>query len=273
MKSPKMILAFSGFNDPGNGANAVIDYLLEIWGHEKTTSFDSSAFLDLRLHKPEIRINHKKRSLVWPSTVFHASHILDENDIESYEPVILAHAYEPVSNWKNYIYKILTMAEELEVSEIITLGTTLSEIPHTRPMHATVTDDGYGDPFGPDYEGITGTLGAFVYIAHKRGFKTTSIWSTTPHYLNKTPAPSSTLALLHKLEDVLSITIPTKDLVNAIKEWEIGINKLLDSDKDMSMYVKKLEENKDRADIPNATGDSIAKEFERYLRHYNLSDE
>ena len=35
---------------------------------------------------------------------------------------------------------------------------------------------------------------------------------------------------------------------------------------EIAAYVQQLEEAKDTTDLPEATGDAIAKEFERYLR-------
>ena len=37
-------------------------------------------------------------------------------------------------------------------------------------------------------------------------------------------------------------------------------------DSDVAEYVKALEESKDSSDLPEATGESIARELERFLR-------
>jgi hypothetical protein len=37
-------------------------------------------------------------------------------------------------------------------------------------------------------------------------------------------------------------------------------------DEEISDYVRALEETQDTAELPEATGEAIAKEFERYLR-------
>ena len=38
------------------------------------------------------------------------------------------------------------------------------------------------------------------------------------------------------------------------------------SDEEVAEYVQSLEEAQDTADLPEASGDAIAREFERYLR-------
>ena len=37
-------------------------------------------------------------------------------------------------------------------------------------------------------------------------------------------------------------------------------------DTDVAEYVRSLEEERDAADLPEATGDAIARDFERYLK-------
>jgi hypothetical protein len=49
-------------------------------------------------------------------------------------------------------------------------------------------------------------------------------------------------------------------------EWEKTVNELAAEDSDVAEYVKALEESKDAAELPDISGDVIAKEFERYLR-------
>jgi hypothetical protein len=48
--------------------------------------------------------------------------------------------------------------------------------------------------------------------------------------------------------------------------WESNVNELTAEDEDISAYVRGLEEAKDTAELPEASGDAIAREFERYLR-------
>ena len=44
------------------------------------------------------------------------------------------------------------------------------------------------------------------------------------------------------------------------------MDKLAADDSEVGDYVRELERSKDEAEIPIATGDSIAREVERYLR-------
>ena len=44
------------------------------------------------------------------------------------------------------------------------------------------------------------------------------------------------------------------------------MNELARDDEEIADYVAQLEEEQDTAELPEASGDAIAKDFERYLR-------
>ena len=54
--------------------------------------------------------------------------------------------------------------------------------------------------------------------------------------------------------------------------WERGVDELAEEDEDIADYVRALEETRDTADLPEANGEEIAREFERYLKR-NRTDE
>ena len=45
-----------------------------------------------------------------------------------------------------------------------------------------------------------------------------------------------------------------------------GVDELAAEDEEVAEYVRQLEEARDTADLPEASGDAIAREFERFLR-------
>jgi hypothetical protein len=74
------------------------------------------------------------------------------------------------------------------------------------------------------------------------------------------------LALLHRVEELLDVSIPLEDLPEDARAWERGVDELADADGEIGEYVRQLEEAKDTAELPEASGEAIAREFERYLR-------
>ena len=119
------------------------------------------------------------------------------------------------------------------------------------------------------YEGPTGILGIIQDGCMRRGIDAISLWAAVPHYASNSPSPKASLALINALEDFLEVSIPLGSLQLLSDEWEKSVNELAAEDSDVANYVKALEESKDAADLPDVSGDSIAREFERYLRRQN----
>jgi hypothetical protein len=56
------------------------------------------------------------------------------------------------------------------------------------------------------------------------------------------------------------------DLPEDARAWQRGAEELAADDPDVAEYVQQLEEVRDAADLPEASGEAIAREFQRYLR-------
>ena len=68
------------------------------------------------------------------------------------------------------------------------------------------------------------------------------------------------------------MTIPLGDLPEDARAWERGVDELAEEDEDVRDYVRALEETRDTADLPEASGEAIAREFERYLKRRGSDD-
>jgi hypothetical protein len=60
--------------------------------------------------------------------------------------------------------------------------------------------------------------------------------------------------------------MPIGDLADDARAWERGVDELAAEDEDVADYVRALEETRDTAELPEASGEAIAREFERYLK-------
>jgi predicted ATP-grasp superfamily ATP-dependent carboligase len=173
--------------------------------------------------------------------------------------------------WKSFVEDILANGLAQGALSVITLGAMLADVPHTRPMpiHGSTTDDAIKTRCGfasPSYEGPTGITGVLTHEAARNGLATTSLWAAIPHYVSQSPCPKAVLALLNSLEDVLGTAIPLGDFPDEARAWQRSCDELASDDADISEYVTTLEQQVDAQDLPAASGEAIAKEFERYLR-------
>jgi len=276
LRNPVMIMAFSGWNDAAEAASGAVEHLLSGWGDrndevvpELIADVESEEFYDFQVNRPVVSIDESEiRSITWPTTqVFGLSIPTMPRDL------VVVTGVEPSMRWKSFTSELLDLADDLEVSLIVTLGSLLADTPHTRPI--TVTGTGAHPSIATrlgvsvsKYAGPTGILGVIQDGCMRRGIDAISLWAAVPHYASNAPSPKATLALINTLEDFLDISIPLSDLEENADAWEKEVNDLAAEDTEVAEYVKALEESKDAAELPDVSGDSIAKEFERYLRRH-----
>ena len=153
---------------------------------------------------------------------------------------------------------------------MVLLGALLADSPHPpgaggpRGLDPALAADLRAEPV--DYKGPTGIVGVLQHACADAGIPAVSLWASVPHYVAQPPCPKATLALIRGVEDVLDVSLPLADLPQEARAWERGVDELAEQDTEVADYVRTLEEAKDATDLPEASGDAIAREFERYLR-------
>jgi proteasome assembly chaperone (PAC2) family protein len=270
LTDPVMIAAFEGWNDAGEAASSTIAHLREVWQAELLVELDAEEYYDYQVNRPHIHLDDSGvRHLDWPATRVYVARVpLYPRDL------VLVQGIEPNMRWQQFTREILGLAAELDVTLVVTLGALLSDNPHTRPVPVTGTtaEVNLAADLGLEpstYEGPTGIVGVIQEACDRFGLPSISLWAAIPHYVGQPPSPKGTLALVRKVEDVLDIPVPLNDLVEEARAWEIGVDELADDDDEVAEYVRQLEQARDTTDLPEASGEAIAREFERYLRRRN----
>ena len=267
LRSPVLIAAFEGWNDAADAATAAVDHLLDVWNGELVAVIDPEDFYDFQVNRPTVSSGDDGgRRITWPS-----SQLSIASPPGSDRDVILLRGIEPNMRWRQFCAELLAGADELGAALCVTLGALLADTPHTRPIpvSGTTTDVDLRERLDLEestYEGPTGIVGVFQDACVSTGMPAVSIWAAVPHYVAQPPCPKATLALLGMVEDVLGLTIPLGDLAEDAKAWERGVDELAAEDDEIGEYVRALEESRDTADLPEASGEAIAREFERYLK-------
>jgi proteasome assembly chaperone (PAC2) family protein len=262
-----MLAAFEGWNDAGEAASDALRYLNKLWGGKKVASIDADEYYDFHFTRPTIRrTSSGERKIKWPSTRIYKASAPDAN-----VDVIFVQGTEPSYKWRAYTAELLVHAEALHVDYVILVGALLAAVPHSRPIPvSTSTDDSAlrerMNLEASQYEGPVGIVGVLSEVALLAGLPTVSLWAAVPHYVAQAPSPKAQLALLHKIEELLQVPLDTHELAEEADAWERGVDELATEDPEIAAYVRQLEEAKDTADLPEASGESIAREFERYLK-------
>jgi predicted ATP-grasp superfamily ATP-dependent carboligase len=169
------------------------------------------------------------------------------------------------------VEELLEAARDLEVERVVTLGALLADTPHTRPVpvSGTCSDPEIAARLGYEpssYEGPTGIVGVLQDACQRAGIPAISLWAAVPHYVAQPPCPKATLALLTRIEDILDVPVPLGELPEEARAWQDGVAALAAEDDEVAAYVRQLEDAQDTVDLPEASGEAIAREFERFLR-------
>ena len=280
-----LVVAFEGWNDAGEAASNAVRTLEEQLELSPIARVDPEDYFDYQFNRPTISLDDDgNRVLEWPGVTMYGP---TDPDATAFVPlaadaelsvtgdngsnVYLLVGTEPSRGWKTFVAEILESVEAHGITSIVFLGSMLADVPHTRPISVFVSSENaqVREELAIErstYEGPVGILSALGDAAHKAGIPTLSIWASVPHYVHNAPSPKATLALIDKLEEIIDVVIPRGDLVVEAAAWETGIDALASDDDDMTSYIEQLEQARDTVDSPEASGEAIANEFEKYLR-------
>jgi proteasome assembly chaperone (PAC2) family protein len=267
LNDPIVVAAFEGWNDAGECATGVIEHLASIWDGQVVATMDPEEYYDFQVNRPKLSLVNGVRTLSWPTTK-----VMMVRDTPVGRDILLVLGIEPSVRWRSYSAEILAFAVHHGARTLITLGGLLADVPHTRPIPVGVTSEDdelralADDIERSSYEGPSGIVGVLHDQARQCDLPSMSFWAAVPHYAGGAPSPKASLALLGRLEEVLSCVIDEGELLEQARAWERGVDELAATDDEVAEYVESLEQAQDTADLPEASGDAIAKEFERYLR-------
>jgi proteasome assembly chaperone (PAC2) family protein len=287
---PALVAAFSGWNDAGNAATDAVRWLTRTFRGAPCATLDPEEYLDFQAARPMVEVvNGVLRDMTWPELTFSTARVpTRERDL------VLLLGVEPNLRWRAFCDDIVTVAHAFSCETIVTLGALLGDTPHSRPIRCTgsATDEVLAARLGMQrsrYEGPTGIVGVVHDSVRRSDFASASVWAPVPHYVASAPSPKATRALLDRLSDLLDLGLDLTDLDIASAAWERSVADVVASDNDVTSYVTRLEQRYDEQeanglvdpdedadeddedwldedDLP--TGDSLAEDFERYLREY-----
>lgn len=261
-----LVVAFEGWNDAGDSATTAAQMIVDQRGHEPVLDIDPEEFFDFHIARPEVEHDTDgSRYLVWPTVTLFAPLKGDEDS-----PMVML-GHEPSRLWKSFASQMVDHALTHGVEAIVFLGAMLADVPHSRPVKVTSTSDDpaireHFDIEKSSYEGPVGVLTVLSLAAQEAGIPSLHLWAHVPHYVHTSPSPKVTLALLEELETTVGIVTDRSDLEEEAKRWEEGIDALASDDDDMTAYIEGLEKARDTAEAPEAKGEAIAEEFEKYLQ-------
>src|SRR5918995_628353 len=228
LRRPVLIAAFRGWNDGGQGASLAAGFLARTWHAARFGDIDPENFFDFQETRPHVSlVDGVTRQIDWPDNAFyHAAIPGAERD------ALLLLGVEPNVRWRTFTNLVTDLAGDLGVELVVTLGSLLADVPHTRPSPVTgsASDAELVTKLGLQasrYEGPTGIVGV-----------------------------------------LLGTDIDTSELEEASESYSQQVTEAVAADPETAAYVEELEQRTEEieseADLPS--GDAIAAELTRFLR-------
>lgn len=289
-----LVTSFEGWSDAGTAASSAVSHLASALNISLIDQLDAERFVDFQFQRPRARINDQgERELDWPNTklwgpiaspgasepdplsddlepggALQRVLSLDGNPVEE---IYVLTGVEPARYWREYVDELMTIVMTWEIDLVIIVGSMFSDTPHSRPVPVNVyslQEDVRAkfDAKRSDYEGPVGIGAVFEDALRHSGVDVLTLFAQIPHYVHSMPSPKATLAILDTLEELINLVIPHGNLISDAQQWENQVSLLTQQDEEMQGYIERLEAERDTVESPEATGDALAYEFEKFLQ-------
>ena len=271
---PSCIVSFIGWADAQEGASRAIRYLVESLPAKKFAQLDPEEFYDFTLVRPTVHNSAEgQRVLRWPSNEFFYWRSPDGS-----KELVLFLGTEPNLKWRTYTSALLSVLEPYDLQQVISLGSLLDAVPHTR--ETTLSGGANKEELkarleglrimASNYQGPVGITSAFMDACTKADLNYLSIWGHAPHYVQRSPNYNVAKALVGQVSQVFGLELPLDELERKGQAFEAEVTKAISSSVEVSAYVKRLEREHDEALSRREEGlpppEAVIEDVERFLR-------
>ena len=273
LRSPVVVVAFTGWSDTGTVTTDVARHLIDASKAERFISVDPEEYFVFTETRPEVRlVEGGLREITWPTNEAWAARLKDSpNDL------VAITGTEPNLRWEPFAARFASAIAALEPSLVCTLVARPAATPHTRPIpvSGSAADTTLARRYGLSpsrYQGPTGIIGVLHDAMRKHGLPLVSLAASVPHYLSVDENPPATLALLRALEPMVGFVPPLDELESASAAFVERVDEASSDDAQIVQYVRALEEQYQEGDTPaippdsDLSADDILRDVEDLLR-------
>lgn len=248
LRDPILIAGWAGWNDAGESATSAVRFMRRRWRARAVAEVDAEEFYDFTQARPRVRLEAGERVLDWPENIVYA--FRSEGDGPDF---LLLSGIEPHLQWERYCDAVLEICRFFGVRAVITLGALLAEASHSRPISVSGSSEdeelrarlGLPPPRTPGYQGPTGIVGVFSQAARRHGHATASMWANVPYYVQASPNPKGSLALLEQLNHSLGLGLQLHDLEVFVARFDAQVQEEVDKNPGMAEYARRIAEEAD----------------------------
>jgi len=272
LRRPVLVAAFAGWNDAGDAASAAVEFVSASFEPREIAHIDPDEFVDFTSVRPTVRLAEgTTRQIEWPATTVSAATVPGADG-----DLAILQGAEPSLRWRRYCEAVVEVARAIDARMVITLGSLLADVPHTRPVSITgiASDAALVDRLGfehTSYEGPTGIVGVLHHECAVAGLPSVSLWASVPHYVAAAPNPKVALALVRAFEGAAGVVVDAGELESAAEDYERQVSAAVASDPEVRAFVERLESamdevSEDSPPVKLPSPDTIASDFQRFLR-------
>jgi hypothetical protein len=261
-----MIACFDGWVDAAEAASSAVAHVAA--DAEPMVTFDPDAIFDYRSRRPVLDVQDGRLSdLRWPELAIR--HVpVDGRDL------LIFSGAEPDLRWQELASDVAALVASLGVALWVSLGAVPGAVAHTMPVPvmATASQDGLlGPRTPPGPEGLlrvpSAALSALEMAVSGSGIPAIGFFAQVPPYASIGYTAAS-IALLERLGRHLEVDLQMDDLHDEEHEQRARYDAAVASDAMLRQTVEQLESvagDMEEHHLPS--GDELAREIERFLRH------
>jgi hypothetical protein len=262
LHDPLMIMALDAWVDAGSAATSAAAVLSE--GATLIAGLDADVLYDYRSRRPTLRIvDGHPMDLEWPELgVRHRR--------GSSRDVLVLSGPEPDYRWRELADQLVLLAQDLGVTEWLTLGAIPAAVPHTRPVPVLGVESRDGLLKGGVQPGPAGSMrvpAAAVSVVDlavaEAGIPALGYYAQVPHYVSG-EYPAAAVALVRAVERHIDERLSTAVLELEARSIGTRLDAAARADDSTKSYIARLEEMVDESRLPS--GDELIGEIERFLR-------
>jgi proteasome assembly chaperone (PAC2) family protein len=285
LRQPLLIAGFSGWNDAGEAASSAVRFIQRRWRAETVAELDPEEFYDFTQLRPQVRLKDGERIVEWPPNVFSAKRVehLDRD-------VILFSGIEPHLSWKTYTAAIVEVCRTFDVAGVLILGALLGEASHAKPVRVSGSATApwlaealdISERTRSAYQGPTGIVGVLSQVLREEGIPTASLWANIPFYVQRTPNPKGSLALLERINRGFGFDLTLHDLEVFAARFEAQVAADIEQNPEVADYARRVadsvdDDDEDIAEEPRTTEElpdaaSMVEDLEKFLREQRGGD-
>jgi proteasome assembly chaperone (PAC2) family protein len=263
LKTPTLIMGFSGWMDSGEVSTGTLNWLIEKLNAKRFAHISPEGFYIYNfpgalewasMFRPHAQIHDGLvTTFGFPSNDFYYS--VEQN-------IILFLGKEPNLGWEEYADYFFTLTSMFQVSMIYFVGSVSSLVPHTRePRLMCVTSNALLKEqfrhFGVKFTNYEGPASMATYLCTRcteLQQDMASLIAATPAYVQGNN-PKCIEAMLRRVAGMMDLTIDLSQIKRLNEAFERKLNELIETQPDLASNIVRLEEDYDNDIFDNEMGD------------------